>query len=666
MNSVLTEQRMPAQNHFQKVLTAFIITIMALIAFICVPIAVSANNHDVKDDAGVLNQQTQDYIKSVNDNEMAKIKGHPQIAVMTIKSTDGEPIEDKAHEIFQQYQFGTKGYDNGVLLLIATKDHKVRMQTGYGIEGVLPDAYVNTLMSDQVKSDFKKGDFSAGTKSMVGMLSAKITKDQSNLRSKSDVEKQANSDDFGEDAFLYIGLTIAGVSGIIFGGASVVTLIDKQRKRTAVTNGANIAIDRAIDGISKKLKPDDQSLVKRIALKQLREQNDAVDDVFTHTSSLEQFIDSTSDRLDADMPAVTKFINYIINYYVVTALAQKQAEQAKLNISKSDIAKSLVTDKNDTGPYQHASISDDFSYGTDLTTDQLEQILDDYYQPATRLIKYLQVQDALSAVTDKQRDQLVQAVITQWKTQDGPKLAEDQKYLSLDTDTVDQIVDHAVSDVSAKMYFNGIINHPGSLTRRQAVNQLTDNQEGRPLREIMFSDLIPLMVNDYLSAVHDTTVDKLDSEIDRQRSRQIDKQFDEKLKSVKGFDANDSQNRQFISGLSSKQKQSLLDSDNFNSTLLALLALNLSSNISNQTQAGSHPHSDWYHHESSKHDHESHWFDYDDDDDDSFWGGSSSGSSWGSDDDSWSGGGSFGSFDGGGSFGGGGGFDGGGGGTAGW
>ena len=275
---------MPAQNHFQKVLTAFIITIMALIAFICVPIAVSANNHDVKDDAGVLNQQTQDYIKSVNDNEMAKIKGHPQIAVMTIKSTDGEPIEDKAHEIFQQYQFGTKGYDNGVLLLIATKDHKVRMQTGYGIEGVLPDAYVNTLMSDQVKSDFKKGDFSAGTKSMVGMLSAKITKDQSNLRSKSDVEKQANSDDFDEDAFLYIGLTIAGVSAIIFGGASVVTLIDKQRKRAAVTNGANIAIDRAIDGISKKLKPDDQSLVKRIALKQLREQNDAVDDVFTHTS----------------------------------------------------------------------------------------------------------------------------------------------------------------------------------------------------------------------------------------------------------------------------------------------------------------------------------------------------------------------------------------------
>lgn len=144
-------------NQYHKNIQQLAITVLiAIISIICITAPVSADNHDVRDDAGVLNQQTQDYIKSVNDNQMAKIKGHPQIAVMTIKTTGDEPIEDYAQNVFDKYHFGTKGYDNGVLLLIATKDHKMRMQTGYGIESVLPDAYVDDLMSDQVKADFKK------------------------------------------------------------------------------------------------------------------------------------------------------------------------------------------------------------------------------------------------------------------------------------------------------------------------------------------------------------------------------------------------------------------------------------------------------------------------------------------------------------------------------
>lgn len=165
--------------------TVFVALLLFVMSWFLV-LPIHADNHDVKDDAGVLNRQTQQYIYDVNENQMAKIKGHPQIAVITKKSVDGD-IEDEAQDLFNQYQFGNKGYDNGVLLLIDVDGHHVRMQTGYGIESAVPDDFVNDLMNDNVKSDFRSGDYSAGTQDMVKRLAQRITDHQDELRSKSEV-----------------------------------------------------------------------------------------------------------------------------------------------------------------------------------------------------------------------------------------------------------------------------------------------------------------------------------------------------------------------------------------------------------------------------------------------------------------------------------------------
>lgn len=62
-------------NQYHKNIQQLAITILiTIMSIICLTIPVSANNHDVKDDAGILNQQTEDYIKSVNENQMAKLK----------------------------------------------------------------------------------------------------------------------------------------------------------------------------------------------------------------------------------------------------------------------------------------------------------------------------------------------------------------------------------------------------------------------------------------------------------------------------------------------------------------------------------------------------------------------------------------------------------------
>lgn len=148
---------------------------------------IHADNKDVKDTAGVLNNQVQNYIKQVNDNQLGKIKGHPQVAVYTVSDLEGNDLDDYAQQLFDKYKFGTKGYDNGVLLLIAVNDHKVRMQTGYGIESAVPDQFVNQLMDPMVQEDFRENNYSTGTKLMVDRLVKQIQTHQSELRSKSAV-----------------------------------------------------------------------------------------------------------------------------------------------------------------------------------------------------------------------------------------------------------------------------------------------------------------------------------------------------------------------------------------------------------------------------------------------------------------------------------------------
>ena len=62
------------------------------------------------------------------------------MAIAVFKSLDGENLEDVANRLFQQWRLGQKKLDNGVLLVVFVEDRKLRLEVGYGLEGVLPDA----------------------------------------------------------------------------------------------------------------------------------------------------------------------------------------------------------------------------------------------------------------------------------------------------------------------------------------------------------------------------------------------------------------------------------------------------------------------------------------------------------------------------------------------
>src|ERR1700742_2403060 len=97
----------------------------------------------VNDFAGVLSPQT---LASLNALcAQLDRQAHAQIAVVTVKSLDGEPIENFATALEDKWKVGKKGTDRGLLLIFATDDRKYRFEVGYGLEGILPDGRVGDI-----------------------------------------------------------------------------------------------------------------------------------------------------------------------------------------------------------------------------------------------------------------------------------------------------------------------------------------------------------------------------------------------------------------------------------------------------------------------------------------------------------------------------------------
>src|SRR6185436_2802633 len=85
-----------------------------------------------------------------------------EMAVAVIKSLDGLSIEEAAVKLFELWGIGKKAQDNGLLLLWSTSERRVRVEVGYGLEGVLPDGKVGEILDAYVIPKFKSGEFDEG------------------------------------------------------------------------------------------------------------------------------------------------------------------------------------------------------------------------------------------------------------------------------------------------------------------------------------------------------------------------------------------------------------------------------------------------------------------------------------------------------------------------
>ncbi len=135
-----------------------------------------------------------------------------QIAVLIISTTEPEPIEDYAIRVAEQWKIGRKGVDDGVILIVAKEDRKLRIEVGYGLEGAITDLQAKRIIENYITPAFKQGDFAGGINEGVSALAALIQGEE-----LPEPTGYANNEDSGGDGW-FIFLIILGF--IISGAAS--------------------------------------------------------------------------------------------------------------------------------------------------------------------------------------------------------------------------------------------------------------------------------------------------------------------------------------------------------------------------------------------------------------------------------------------------------------
>lgn len=100
-----------------------------------------------------------------------------QVVLLTISSLSGDVLEDFSMRVAEDWKLGQAGQDNGVLLLVAVAERKIRIEVGYGLESILTDAKSGYIIRKNIVPKFKKGNYFSGIGSGLSTITGIIKKD---------------------------------------------------------------------------------------------------------------------------------------------------------------------------------------------------------------------------------------------------------------------------------------------------------------------------------------------------------------------------------------------------------------------------------------------------------------------------------------------------------
>ena len=165
-----------------------------LLVLVCAPVMAAPTfpvlTGRVVDNAHVLSPQVQADLTA----KLAALeqKTSRQLVVVTVPSLGGVEIQDYGYQLLRQWGVGRKGTNNGALFIIAPTEHKVRVEVGYGLEGVLTDAVSSVILNRDVLPAFRSGDFSGGITAGTGALISQMGLDPSTAEAKAaEAEREA-------------------------------------------------------------------------------------------------------------------------------------------------------------------------------------------------------------------------------------------------------------------------------------------------------------------------------------------------------------------------------------------------------------------------------------------------------------------------------------------
>jgi len=137
-------------------------------------------------DVPTLRGRVNDYANIMQANQVQSLEsqlaqlerdtGH-QVVVLTIPTLDGEDIEGYSIRVAETWKIGIKGHDNGAILVVAVKDRRLRLEVGYGLEGIVPDAIAKRITADYIVPHFRQQDYAGGIVAGIAAIDKIIRKE---------------------------------------------------------------------------------------------------------------------------------------------------------------------------------------------------------------------------------------------------------------------------------------------------------------------------------------------------------------------------------------------------------------------------------------------------------------------------------------------------------
>lgn len=170
---------------------------------------------DVNDFAGILSDEQKRELET--RCQSLRQGNRAQFAVVIVQSLEGGEIDDFANKLFAQWGVGEKGKDNGILLLVAMQDRKARVEVGYGLEPILPDAFAGRVLNQQLFPAFKKQRYFDGLSGAVNRICEIIERGQP---ATAEERRPAGELGFSEKVIMSVFLSVFVSIGSFIAGSS--------------------------------------------------------------------------------------------------------------------------------------------------------------------------------------------------------------------------------------------------------------------------------------------------------------------------------------------------------------------------------------------------------------------------------------------------------------
>lgn len=230
---------MPAERRILPPPRAFSALMMWLAVLLCMAMPISAYAEPtfpqltgrIVDEAGLLTPEARAAIEA--KLTALEQKSTDQLAVVTVRSLQDYPIEDYGYQLGRKWGIGQQGKNNGVLLIVAPNERKVRIEVGRGLEPILTDAMSKLIIENAILPEFRRGNFSGGIEAGVRDINDVLLGDAEEVKQRARVSRNAETLDFWSIVLILFWLAVAVfvLSAIVQSIRNAPQAVPGQRRR---------------------------------------------------------------------------------------------------------------------------------------------------------------------------------------------------------------------------------------------------------------------------------------------------------------------------------------------------------------------------------------------------------------------------------------------------